>query len=107
MKRSASICLATIWMIVVLSACAGSNANVVPLRPVLPDYAQQKPIGVQGDIVSLNTGMARIESTYISALGQPCRKLSLVGDEHKLVTECYDGEWHAVNEISGMSPVSR
>ena len=98
---------ALFFMLFFLSACAGPNAAVVPVRPLPPELTYQRTGGVQGDIVDLNIGTARIETTYISALGQPCRKLLLLGEEHKVLTECYDGEWRAVNDISGMSPVGR
>lgn len=106
MVRSVVVCLAAFLIIVVLSACAGSSSNVAPLSPA-PQEVGQPGLDRRGDIVDLTVGAARIESTYISALGQPCRKLSIIGQEHKIITECYDGQWRAVNEISGMSPVSR
>lgn len=101
------MCLAPIFMVFLLSACAGPNADVVPVRPIPQEFTHQRTGGVQGDIIDLHAGTARIETTYVSALGQPCRKLSLIGEEHKVFTECYDGEWRAVNDISGTSPVGR
>jgi hypothetical protein len=81
-----------------LTACAGSSVPRTGEGPQPAAIERQLPVAV-GDTISTGMGTARVESVYFSALGQVCRKASIIGSDGTSITECLDGEWYVVSDL--------
>lgn len=99
--------LLDIAIITLLCSCAGTyKPDIQPANPIQTKLDQQIITHV-GEIVNTEAGIARVEVVYTSALGQTCRKLTLINQNNAMIVECFDGGWHTLKDITGKNPVGK